>query len=250
MNTDVIDSVGKDVTASLDVGHVVVDSEQPSHKQDRAVVVNTPPIRADEWQVYDRTVADDNPSYDPSENVVVIVYEDELQEQYPEFNGGGGAIQIRQLEMNDVSYYAFPRSRVSIIGSRTPPVIKLCDIHPSPYHSRSFLYRENQAFIQSIRETGFLDPRPIVVPSENGYELVNGHKRVWAGCVAGIETTQCHVAYFTPERKIQKWAKWHLHDYTEPQQRHALEEIQRDVSTSVRDVLLDETLAAIEVDVK
>lgn len=249
MNMDAITCTRDGVNITLDVGHVVVDSEQQQHQQNNAIVVNMPPIRIDEWNVNDRTVADDNPSYDPSEHVVIVVYESALQEHYSEFNGGGGAIKISELSRNNVPYYAFPKSRLNVIGSKTPPVVELASITPSPYHSRSFSYEENKEFIADIRETGWIDPRPIVVPTDNGYELVNGHKRVWAGHVAGIQATQCHVAYFSPKTKARKWAKWHLPDYTPAQQDHALQEMKNRLDTPLSDVLLDETVAEITVDI-
>lgn len=64
------------------IGDTVVDREQSD--PDIAVVVNRPPMAAEEWEAYRSdgevvTVADDNPEYDPTSKVVVVMYPDALE---------------------------------------------------------------------------------------------------------------------------------------------------------------------------
>ena len=76
---------------ALALGDVVVDSDAPEDKQAPAVVINKPPVPADEWVAYtengeDVTVAEDNPEYD-DDRVVAVVFEADLAEWSGEPNG-------------------------------------------------------------------------------------------------------------------------------------------------------------------
>jgi len=84
-----------------------------------AVVVNCPPVPAEEWNIYgDRTVADDNPGYDPAAEVVVVAFRDELREVRPSFTDTNDALRL--AEADDVDTYAFPPGRLRRVATISP----------------------------------------------------------------------------------------------------------------------------------
>lgn len=60
----------------------------------------------------------------------------------------------------------------------------LSDIEPSPYAVREFYREQNEGYIRRTRQKGFVGTFPVVRPLDNdhpedGYETVEGHKRLW-----------------------------------------------------------------------
>lgn len=93
-------------------GAVVEDREDTSESPDRAVVVNLPPVPADEWEAYDgTTVAEDNPTYNTQADVIVVAFRDALEETHPDW--GGDAPLTLPLECHT---YAFPAERLRRVG--------------------------------------------------------------------------------------------------------------------------------------
>jgi len=107
-------------TPPLGVLDVVRDREDDS--ADDAVVVNTPPVPADEWVVHAPdgavTVAGENPGYDPDAEVVVVVFRDELGEARPGFTETTDALRL--AEADDVDTYAFPPGRLRRVATICP----------------------------------------------------------------------------------------------------------------------------------
>jgi hypothetical protein len=99
------------------VGAVVVDADDDSADRDEAVVINTPPVAIDEWEVGDRTVAEDNPAYDTDAAVIVVAFRAELEAAHP----GWEPPEAIELPAN-CRTYAFPRRRLRRIGSYGEPV--------------------------------------------------------------------------------------------------------------------------------
>lgn len=79
-------------------------------------------------------------------------------------------------------------SRIERIALRT--------IEPAPYHEREFQESENRGYVADVRDTGFVGSFPVVRPIDGdldhpgseGFEVVEGHKRIWACRQAGIVT--------------------------------------------------------------
>jgi hypothetical protein len=103
------------------IGDTVIDREQddPDHV---AVVVNRPPMAAKDWEAYRVdgeavTVADDNPDYDPTANVVVVIYPEDLEEWGIEWDGDD---PIVLADAPTGIAYAFPPSRLEPVGTYSP----------------------------------------------------------------------------------------------------------------------------------
>lgn len=102
--------------ADLEPGVLVVDSDADPEQQTEAVVVNTPPVPADEWDIGGCTVAEyrGNEPYDDGAPVVLVVYRDELAE-WRSYQGAE-PIPARLLAAAPCRYYAFPRPRLEVVG--------------------------------------------------------------------------------------------------------------------------------------
>ena len=103
------------------IGDTVVDREQddPDHI---AVVVNRPPMAAEDWEAYRVdgeavTVAGDNPDYDPTANVVVVIYPEDLEEWDIDWDANS------PIKLGDAPIgiaYAFPPGRLEPVGTYSP----------------------------------------------------------------------------------------------------------------------------------
>lgn len=113
------DGGGADPDA-LGIGTVVVDREDDD--PDRGVVVNRPPVAAEEWDTYvdengeQVTVADDNPEYDPEAEVVVVVFQTVLDQIRPDW-AAEAPLALGELHAEGASTYAFPPGRLEPIGA-------------------------------------------------------------------------------------------------------------------------------------
>jgi hypothetical protein len=121
---------GKTGRDELPVGAVVLDREDDD--PNRAVVVNRPPVRADEWTAYvdetgeEVTIADDNPSYDSTEEIVVVAFLDDLTPVRPEW-AGESPLTLTDLHEDGASTYAFPPARLEPIGVIDPGARSVSD---------------------------------------------------------------------------------------------------------------------------
>ncbi|MDS0280274.1 ParB N-terminal domain-containing protein [Halomicroarcula sp. S1AR25-4] len=194
---------------SLSPGDVVIDREQAD--PDEAVVVNTPPVASKDWHVqgHDTTVARDNPNYPADETVAIVVYRDTLRRCRPKY-AGYQHLELAQLDADDVSYYAFPQSRLERVDTIDPTTVALDAIDAAPYHSRNFDVEANRAFVDGIRQRGYPRPIPVVRDVDDGYEIVNGHKRVWASHIAGLDRIRAHVIHIDDWDAAQRFAAHHL----------------------------------------
>lgn len=95
------------------VGEVVHDRNDDT--PDDAIVVNIPPVPAREWDVFgEKTLAEDNPDYPVDATTIVIVYEETLDEQLPDWERDS-PIPIDDLIEVNVNYYAFPAPRLESV---------------------------------------------------------------------------------------------------------------------------------------
>ncbi|RKD87654.1 ParB/RepB/Spo0J family partition protein [Halopiger aswanensis] len=192
-------------------GDIVIDRDDDSPNE--AIVVNTPPIEASEWHVPGRgTLTEDNPDYPSDDQVVIVIYRDTIEKTYPNYTGAG-VIRSRRLNQDNVQTYAFPSLRLQQVGELEPKEFYLDRLEPSPYHARNFEFTENKEYIQAIREQGYPDPPPYIRDCGNRFEIINGHKRVWASHIAGLESIPCECIYVSDEVAARKWIWSHLDDY-------------------------------------
>lgn len=220
------------------IGMIVEDRDGTSP---RGVVVNYPPIPASDWYVQGRgMLAEDNPDYPADDRTAVVVFKADLEEHYPEYAGYEG-IPMAQLNADGVPFYAFPESRLELVGELGQPELPLKAIDPAPYHARNFDADANRNYIDAIAERGRPDPLPIVRPLADGeYEILNGHKRIWASHVAGLEVISAAVLPLDDVRAAKYWAQRHLPGYDPHQQAVALERLRDRLASTLVDEIEQE----------
>ena len=103
------------------IGDTVIDREKDDSEH-VAVVVNCPPMAAEDWKAYRVdgeavTVADDNPDYDSTANVVVVIYPEDLEEWGVEWDGDD---PIGLADAPTDIAYAFPPARLEPVGTYSP----------------------------------------------------------------------------------------------------------------------------------
>jgi hypothetical protein len=64
--------------------------------------------------------------------------------------------------------------------------VALDAIEPAPYHSREFERGDNLQYIERVRTAGTLHSFPVVRALDEGYEVIEGHKRLWVCQCAGL----------------------------------------------------------------
>jgi len=89
----------------------VIDGEDPD--PDAAVVVDVPGVPIDDWIVYgDETVADQNPAYDPGDQVVVVVFERLLDSGWPDWRRAKPDALFDGVVARGIKFHAFPQTRL------------------------------------------------------------------------------------------------------------------------------------------
>lgn len=212
-------------TAEVSVGDLVTDRDNPGGEP--AVVINNPPISLAEWDVDDTTTAaDQNPGYRPDAPVVVTIARDAIQATYP-YYCGVSPLRLADVSRRGIELQAFPQNRVARVGGLEYPVIDVADLRPAPYHARSFNAADNQGFIERTQARGELHRAPLVrADPDDGLEIIDGHKRVWAGVVAGLHHVQCRCVYTDAASAARGWVTRHLADYTPREQATALQRLE------------------------
>ncbi|MCQ4334240.1 HNH endonuclease [Natronomonas sp. F2-12] len=113
-----IDETLVDTEKHFEVGMRVQDRE--ASEPENAVIVNLPPISAKDYIAYHNgqtgvSVADENPQYDQYASVVVVLFEETLSEEYPDYLGEK-PIPLQTLSNDNIDHYAFPPGRLEVIG--------------------------------------------------------------------------------------------------------------------------------------
>ena len=183
----------------------------------KAVVVNVPPVTAEEWDVLDRgtTVAEDNPQYRSDAPIAIVVFMPELDSEF-QYYSGVAPLTLTRLNGSGVNWYAFPQPRLRKVGSRGPVEVDINQIQPLRYHSRTFSVSHNRQFIEEIAARGQLSRAPLVWANHTDNDsltLLDGHKRVWASHVAGLEAIRVLGMYLDDETATRVWANRHLGGY-------------------------------------
>lgn len=216
---------GRGAKDQFQIGDIVVDVDDDDSRE-QAVVVKIPGATADEWRVPGGTVADTNPGYPADDRAIVVAFRDELENVYSRYTGGS-SLALQQLGRNGIDYYAFPESRLRRVDRLTPLEIDLDDIDPCPYHARNFDAAANRDYIDAIRERGRPESPPLVRDCGERFEILNGHKRIWASYVAGLGSIPCHVHYERDLYAARTWARYHLTEYSRHEREVALRRIER-----------------------
>lgn len=241
--------------SQLQRGTIVEDTDSDTDTE--FIVVKTPNKSAAEWNVPSRgrTVAEDNPSYPPDVPVVAVIPV-EVQRRERPFYTGFVPLSLSTLSDDGITVYTFPEPRIRVVRRRQPPQIPIENIRPSPYSVRQFNPDEERKFINDTRRQGvpigFPKVRPInydrdeaadrideparpgdspdepprgSVVAETDFEIVDGHKRVWAARQAGLKMIPANVCVVDEKQAIDLWAKNHYADYTHDQQREVIDRL-------------------------
>ncbi|MFW6382420.1 MAG: hypothetical protein ACOCZD_00085 [Haloferacaceae archaeon] len=118
------DSGGANVD-TFAVGDTVVDRQDDD--PNTATVINCPPVTCAEWDVGDETVADHNPEYDPEADVVVVAFDEDLDEARPDYDGS----EPLPLAEIDLPTYAFPPGRLALLDTERGAAAKENQTDPS-----------------------------------------------------------------------------------------------------------------------
>jgi len=88
--------------------------------------------------------------------------------------------------------------------------LPLDEIKPSPYAVKAFDREQNLKYIDTIRGQGVRRNFPIVRPVEEGYELVDGHKGVWACRCAGLDVQPCEIVKLSDWEATERFVHDHI----------------------------------------
>jgi hypothetical protein len=110
-----------DTQRSWSIGDAVTDRDDDT--TDAAIVVNTPSVSADEWNIprINKTAAEDNPAYPADAAVVVVVFEEIVDEWLPDW-GREKPLSLSTLNGNSIPHYSFPAPRLE--AARVEPDIE------------------------------------------------------------------------------------------------------------------------------
>lgn len=102
-------------------GDIVFDREVARQDEvdesevERSVVVNVPDADASEWKVdQDETVAARHPHYPPTDDVIIIVKRDTLDDRVPAWDEREEEIPLGELSAQDIPYRALPSLRLKL----------------------------------------------------------------------------------------------------------------------------------------
>lgn len=97
-------------TGELSVGDCVYDTDSDSPV---AVVIFTPDMSAESWEVKEETtVADMNPGYPSDSDVVIVAFEDDLDEWWSEWREFPDDELFEEVCERGHKFYAFPKPRL------------------------------------------------------------------------------------------------------------------------------------------
>ena len=121
------------VDADLQPGMVVVDCEQDEADQNEAVVMTTPPVPAEQWDVtaLDCTLAEANPGYPADARTVLVIFRSRFDDEKEGYHVDVPDEIRRKLAAHDeiavrdvadlCKFYAFPEPRLEPTGECWPP---------------------------------------------------------------------------------------------------------------------------------
>lgn len=88
--------------------------------------------------------------------------------------------------------------------------VSLDAIEPAPYHSRGFERADNRQYIEQVRNAGSLRSFPVVRRLAEGYEVIEGHKRLWVCRCAGFESHPVEVIECSDWEAMRAFVTDHL----------------------------------------
>jgi ParB family chromosome partitioning protein len=98
--------------------------------------------------------------------------------------------------------------------------IALHAIEPAPYHAREFDAADDRGYIARVRSDGWAGSFPTVRPTcgdgdlehpgDRGFEIVEGHKRIWVANEAGLNSHPVHIIEIDDWTATRRFAADHL----------------------------------------
>jgi hypothetical protein len=193
----------------LRLGAVVVDERDPNDTP--LIVVNEPPVEAQNWtDIDDQTLAETRPEYPPNDDVFIAVERETLHDNFPAY-GGIEPIKISRLTGTETDWRAFPRSQLQYQHREREHPVPISDLLPSPYHAQDFSLVDDGRLVAAMdRANTFFGSVDARITHDGRLRMVNGHKRVWAATVAGIETVPTIGHSCRPLEAAEMFARMHL----------------------------------------
>jgi hypothetical protein len=90
--------------------------------------------------------------------------------------------------------------------------VALEDVEPAPYHARDISVEGNRQYVDQVRDRGFVGSYPVVRPIHCGWEIVEGHKRIWACRQAGLDTHPVEIVDVDEWTAARRFVADHLPD--------------------------------------
>lgn len=89
----------------------VTDSDDPD--PDPAIVINWLDVPIRDWIVFgNETVADQNPTYDPEDRLVIVAFEHLLDSGWPDWRRANPATLFEGVVERGIKFHAFPEARL------------------------------------------------------------------------------------------------------------------------------------------
>ncbi|GGK74267.1 ParB N-terminal domain-containing protein [Haloarcula sebkhae] len=115
------------------------------------------------------------------------------------------------------AYVAHCDSIEVLTADRRIENIRLDAVEPAPYAVREFDREGNCGYIASVRDDGWVGSFPVVRPVDGdpgveGFEVVEGHKRLWVAREAGLDTHPVEVINIDDWELAWRFAVDHLPD--------------------------------------
>jgi len=130
----------------------------------------------------------------------------------------GGHLVLRDAEDVDARDRVDPahiRAVKSVVGVEPDGRVEriaVDEIAPAPYHARKFDRSENRKYIEEVRNDGWTGSFPVVRPTTDGLEVVEGHKRLWVAEQAGLKDHPVRIVDVDDWAAARRFAADHLPD--------------------------------------
>lgn len=106
----------------MNVGDYVVDREAEDDDPPRAIVVLTPDMTIEDWEVDDETtVADMNPEYDTDAPIAIVAYEEDLDDWWEGWRYVERDELFDEITDRGHKFYAFPQPRLEVVEEGDGP---------------------------------------------------------------------------------------------------------------------------------
>lgn len=159
--------------APFEIGEQVYDHEDDD--PDTAIVTNTPKIPAHDWDIphLERTVAEDNPDYPDDAPIVMVLFESDIDDHFPDWDRET-ALTIDALLDVDPTHYVFPHQRLESLDTDDESAEKHKDTETVESETDTDGETEPPTAVRSLKET--LADRGLTVEIEADGQTITAEK--------------------------------------------------------------------------